>query len=67
MVRRDPERPLPLRPKLSPFQCARIMQSPPSPFIIGSVTLTIAAMAIAASAALPPAFRMSLPTAAASG
>jgi len=43
------------------------MQSPPSPFIIGSVTLTIAAMAIAASAALPPAFRMSLPTAAASG
>jgi len=43
------------------------MQSPPSPFIIGSVTLTMAAIAIAASAALPPALRMSLPTAAASG
>ena len=43
------------------------MQSPPSPFIIGSVTLTIAAIAIAASAALPPTFRMSRPTSAASG
>jgi hypothetical protein len=43
------------------------MQSPPSPFIIGSATFTIAAIPIAASAAFPPAFRMSLPTAAASG
>src|SRR5271169_220174 len=43
------------------------MQSPPSPFIIGSATLTIAAIATAASAALPPALRMSLPTTAASG
>src|SRR5208283_4314590 len=43
------------------------MQSPPSPFIIGSATLTVAAMASAASAALPPALRMSRPTMAASG
>ena len=40
--------------------------SPPRPFIIGSVTFTIAAIATAASAALPPALRMSRPTAAAS-
>src|ERR1041384_5772122 len=41
--------------------------SPPTPVIIGSVTLSIAAIAIAASTALPPRLRTSRPTCDASG
>src|ERR1043165_6442215 len=41
--------------------------SPPTPVIIGSVTLSIAAIAIAASTALPPRLRTSRPTSDASG
>jgi hypothetical protein len=37
-------------------------ESPPKPFIIGSVTFTIAATAMAASTALPPSFRTCSPT-----
>src|SRR5262245_54278325 len=36
--------------------------SPPTPVMLGSVTFNIAAMAIAASTALPPRLRMSMPT-----
>ena len=41
--------------------------SPPKPFIIGSVTFTTAATAMAASTALPPSFRTCNPTCAAKG
>src|SRR6476620_9944341 len=41
--------------------------SPPMPVIFGSVTFSIAAMAMAASTALPPRFRTSRPTCEASG
>src|SRR6185369_11765 len=41
--------------------------SPPIPVIIGSVTLSMAAIAIAASTALPPRLRTSRPTSEASG
>jgi hypothetical protein len=36
--------------------------SPPRPFIMGSVTFTIAATAMAASTALPPSFKTCSPT-----
>jgi hypothetical protein len=41
--------------------------SPPIPVMLGSVTLSIAAMAMAASTALPPRFKTSMPTWEASG
>jgi hypothetical protein len=41
--------------------------SPPTPVIMGSVTLSMAAIAIAASTALPPRLRTSRPTCEASG
>src|SRR5215831_8621422 len=41
--------------------------SPPIPVIMGSVTLSMAAIAIAASTALPPRLRTSRPTCDASG
>ena len=41
--------------------------SPPTPVMLGSVTLSMAAIAIAASTALPPRFRISMPTCEASG
>jgi hypothetical protein len=41
--------------------------SPPMPVMLGSVTLSTAATAIAASTALPPRFRISTPTWEASG
>jgi hypothetical protein len=42
-------------------------RSPPTPFIIGSVTPRAAFAAIAASTALPPCSSISMPAAAASG
>jgi hypothetical protein len=41
--------------------------SPPMPVMFGSVTLSTAAIAIAASTALPPCFRISTPVWQASG
>ena len=63
----DPERPLLFSPEILPSWWTMTKVSPPNPFIIGSVILTAAAMAKAASTALPPALRMSRPTTAASG
>src|ERR1700675_2738954 len=60
-------RPLALRPCSFPCQCTRTKASPPKPFIMGSVTFTIAATAMAASPALPPPFSTCRPTWAASG
>ena len=41
--------------------------SPPIPVMFGSVTLSTAAMAMAASTAFPPRFRMSRPVSEANG
>ena len=62
-------RPLPLSAVTWPLAASktRAKQSPPMPVDIGSTTLSMAAVATAASAALPPAIRMRRPAMAARG
>ena len=54
-----------LSPSWRPHTIAN--KSPPTPFMFGSTKPSMALTATAASTALPPALRMSIPTCAASG
>ena len=63
------ERPEALRPVSSPFSASHTIanRSPPMPQPVGSINPSVAFAAIAASTALPPAFRMSSATWVANG
>lgn len=59
--------PLAFRPWSSPFVQTRANASPPIPLEVGSTTVRQAAVAMAASMAFPPFFRISSPACAANG
>ena len=59
--------PLAFMPCSSPFIQAIMKASPPIPLLVGSTTVNVAAVATAASIALPPCFNTSMPASVASG
>ena len=62
------EKPLELSPaSFSPFIETMAKQSPPTPLLAGSTTVSAAAVASAASTALPPSCRIFSPACVASG
>src|SRR5699024_6200840 len=59
--------PLPFKPCNFPFIHTKANRSPPIPLDVGSTTVKQAAVAMAASTAFPPFFKIVIPASAASG